>query len=855
MKRKIAVLLTAVMATTSTMNIMAASTNSASRTVNVKENSKLTDVELTIRPTDGNYRVGESFYIELKNGTFNKDAINDTTENNKVQYNFKKLFAHTGVEAAIKTVYNVDSASSTGKEAAIKAIFEEKDSKHFFTDLLGGTGINDRSIFKQIPYVIEYVNSTQIKVTLVPFTNDELTLAAQSTKVGIRPYVSIPVSEMITSKKGNDESNDIVLAINGNSTTISSSNVTIGTLSSSSSSTTTTIAGSTTFDESVTLKDITVKENVIDSFVTEGTKAVTLRLSSGFEFSTKNNVEISPSMNMQSTAEKVKDSEISLNDSKNTLTFKIPNTWANKADTESKLRSFVIKNLKVVPTNEDKSYGEVKMTISGDAAGVTTQDLVVANRQKAGYTMVVSEDPKTIVSGRHYNVGTNSNVSFKGTLKESGNVAAKFKFGETVAQTWDLNKRLEFNLPEGVQVYKVTVKDVNGNFKSVSSDKFNIINNGRTIRINRGDLAFDSSKNANKLATLEFTLDLSIDAAFTGDVKVSVNGGGMDQGAVADVVIAKAIAPISIETKTTNVNVGYQDYATADVTITEAEAGMLMEGENAEIFINSPYLSSSNSEIGFSNAEYEVDSNELAISDFKVSGGKISFKVKTGTYNKPATIKLKNMKIAATRSVPYGAYSLGMGGQAVINNYNKSLNSNIPTNAASGNEFLMFTDTTSYYAFKEYINVVTSTGTLDSVVKVTVGEKTISMNGTEAQMDVAPYIQASSNSTMVPLRFVSVALGVDDATKPDESSRVSYDPNSKMATIYFGSGANQKLIQFQAGSNKMTINGTAIGMENGVVAEIKDGRMFVPFRALGQALGVNVSWNADTRTAIYNSNN
>jgi hypothetical protein len=31
--------------------------------------------------------------------------------------------------------------------------------------------------------------------------------------------------------------------------------------------------------------------------------------------------------------------------------------------------------------------------------------------------------------------------------------------------------------------------------------------------------------------------------------------------------------------------------------------------------------------------------------------------------------------------------------------------------------------------------------------------------------------------------------------------------------------------------------------------------MFVPFRALGQALGVNVSWDADTRTAYYNAGN
>ena len=50
----------------------------------------------------------------------------------------------------------------------------------------------------------------------------------------------------------------------------------------------------------------------------------------------------------------------------------------------------------------------------------------------------------------------------------------------------------------------------------------------------------------------------------------------------------------------------------------------------------------------------------------------------------------------------------------------------------------------------------------------------------------------------------------------------------------------------------MVVDGTPIPMEYGVVAEITDSRMFVPFRALGQALGVPVDWDAETRTAIYN---
>ena len=38
----------------------------------------------------------------------------------------------------------------------------------------------------------------------------------------------------------------------------------------------------------------------------------------------------------------------------------------------------------------------------------------------------------------------------------------------------------------------------------------------------------------------------------------------------------------------------------------------------------------------------------------------------------------------------------------------------------------------------------------------------------------------------------------------------------------------------------MIVNGTEITMDNGVKAEITDSRKFIPFRALGQALGVAV---------------
>lgn len=49
----------------------------------------------------------------------------------------------------------------------------------------------------------------------------------------------------------------------------------------------------------------------------------------------------------------------------------------------------------------------------------------------------------------------------------------------------------------------------------------------------------------------------------------------------------------------------------------------------------------------------------------------------------------------------------------------------------------------------------------------------------------------------------------------------------------------------------MIVDGTPVTMDNGVKAEITDGRMYIPFRALGEALGVEVDWDANTKTAIY----
>lgn len=135
-----------------------------------------------------------------------------------------------------------------------------------------------------------------------------------------------------------------------------------------------------------------------------------------------------------------------------------------------------------------------------------------------------------------------------------------------------------------------------------------------------------------------------------------------------------------------------------------------------------------------------------------------------------------------------------------------------------------------------------------SSVEVVIGSENIIVNGESYSMDVAPYIQTSSNSTMVPLRFVAIAITGGNVEEADTNNTVSWNAVTKQATI----NKNGVTIVFTAGSNTAVINGVETSMNYGVTAEIRDDRMFVPFRIIGESLGADVEWDANTKTAYYN---
>lgn len=142
----------------------------------------------------------------------------------------------------------------------------------------------------------------------------------------------------------------------------------------------------------------------------------------------------------------------------------------------------------------------------------------------------------------------------------------------------------------------------------------------------------------------------------------------------------------------------------------------------------------------------------------------------------------------------------------------------------------------------------TAAPVLGSAISVKVGDKNITIDDKEFAMDVAPYIQSTSNSTMVPLRFVAIAIAGGSVDSADSSDIITWDAVAKTATI----NAGDKTVVFTAGARTYTLDGNTLNISNQAVAEIVDGRMFVPFRTIGEALGAKVSWDANTKTAKYN---
>ncbi len=115
-------------------------------------------------------------------------------------------------------------------------------------------------------------------------------------------------------------------------------------------------------------------------------------------------------------------------------------------------------------------------------------------------------------------------------------------------------------------------------------------------------------------------------------------------------------------------------------------------------------------------------------------------------------------------------------------------------------------------------------------IKLTIGDAKITTNGTAKELDVPA--QLIDNRTMVPLRAIFEALGAS----------VEWDGDTKTVTSVKG----DTTVKLTVGENKLTVNGTEKALD--VPGQIVENRTLVPVRAISEAFGCEVGWDAETRT-------
>ncbi len=828
MKRKIALVLAAVMTTAMLpMNAMAGSTNTISKTVSVKTDETLISagkpVELQIQPRN-EIETGDSIILTVENGKFDSTLVTSDP------FIYRSNKTNTTYDAIVATGLST-------YDALVKFVGGENS--------------------RQLPYGFRYINENELEVKLYPIEDSKVNQNNSDVTQGTPIYaIALPIT---TEDSTEDEEIKITIDDNGTSVTGGATYV-VGKVTDENGSTTASVVQSeitVSSADSIDIPDITIKEDVAGTF---DTGKISIKTNGGYEFDTgRSNPSVQAGVN--ATFDSISGE---FNDNNKEFYFYIGDGTGEiplSAFDDSKLSSIVISGLTVTTDNEN-TYGDITVTVSGASnTNVTRQTLKVAERKDYGFNLIALEEVPTMYSGRTF-LGDDNDYD------QDDFTTAEFRFCETTPDTWLTSRKLELTVPDGVKIVGADItKTKYVTDVTTLRNCLALTNDGQTLRINA---IGKDVLNEDESSEVEFELYLTADPTFTGDVTVTAAGAGLEADSLAPITVAKFVSPITIESAITKTNMGYQAIKTADIKITENAIAALAEDEQVEITIDSLY---GENELGFADNDAKLEiSGELEAKSFKVSNGKISFTVETESYNNPATVTITDVEVGTTRSIPYGSYDLLVGGEAVVNNYMDDIDVNYPINNIDGSLLPedIYGETDSYdrpvyegfdmfdqnegFEFKGYLTIATETGTLDKKVEVTIGASTIKVDGEDVAMDAAAYIQTSSNSTMVPLRFVSVALGVDsdNVASADESSKVMWDGVNKTATIAYAAGNGQKLVQFTAGSAVMTIDGTAITMENGVVAEIVDGRMYVPFRALGQALGVPVSWDADTRTAIYN---
>lgn len=461
-------------------------------------------------------------------------------------------------------------------------------------------------------------------------------------------------------------------------------------------------------------------------------------------------------------------------------------------------------SINVTDTSKAK-YGDVIAKVKGDYTA-TPSEIVVGTY--GDYEVTINADDSSIVAYAGQTDQDVSDIVIKESLKGS------LIDGRSILIT----------LPSNARWYKIDdteLYDEDGKVKDLSSWKVDEDNevrlkfaglqgtNDRTAKF----IVDGDSTNATDPAKLKIEdISVVLKPGVTGDLVATVSG---SQGLRGTIKLAKVVNPVTVTAEKTNVQVGVAKQAAGDIVISEYDAEALNTDDgNNPVTLTLPdgVKFSSKPTVEVTKGDIEIDHISLTNDDKTLS---IYFKDDS---DEASTIKISNIYYDVDRTVAEADIQVKVGGGALVDSKME--------NYISGAD--------DYIVKVANATVITpAPSTVKREAVFTLNSTTYTVNGEQMTMDVAPYLK--DGRTYLPVRYVGYALGISPAN-------VLWDNSTRTATFIKGN----RVVQVTVASKVLKINGASVTID--VAAEMKNGRVMVPFRWIAQAFGAQVDWNGTSQT-------
>ena len=614
-------------------------------------------------------------------------------------------------------------------------------------------------------------------------------------------------------------------------------------------------------DDKKDIKEITISELTPDVLAGEKIK---LKLSGNWKFVGDNKGDDIGSGkkatgevgNVTLLNEKVEAKAIKVDDDTIEIEFKDFN--ADKKDTDGykadyKFEDNVLSNM----TIEGIYVQPTKKCKAGDTATITVSSMAKSKE----FSNVKLEVAKMVKEAVTYSVEDKDlPVIWSGAYNDDTNTL-KVSVEENTGDILNTSRKATFTFPEGIEVAGV-------DFKGVGSDFISEID-GNVVTIKNYEKSGEESTGKT-----DFDVKFILNAAptFTGDVNVTL-GGQFDD---VTLKVATVKAPYTVSAKTSEVLIDYRYVPVNDIVITESEEGILEDGDKVVLAVEKmDFEDAGKVEVTEGDIDVDVDIDDDYARDDKA--------YLTVTVNdestEASTIVVSGLELYLDRTLPVGGYALqnvgntweydnkkvsGKEKATDIEDVSKYQGMNILWDNSSDNDNLYDHDAVS--SGDKEVTVGAKNLTYPAYFKY----KAVTVN--DSYVDVITSARDQDDSTtnkkiIITVGASTMAVGTEtvnlDAPAYINSENYTMLPVRAISEA-FGATVNwdaasrtvtvlsgQRIISMTIGSRTMYINGTPVAMNT--TAAIVNDRTFIPVRDLANSLGISaINWTEASGTVTLN---